>query len=79
MRKKSSTSPESPATEDFNEVVKLIPQDLTQNRTVEQIVTAFVPQVREEIIEVMGLIPQERKPEFIVEQIIDASVPQIRD
>ena len=54
----NGTSPSRQRLEDFDEVVKLIPQDLTQNRTVEQIVTAFAPQIREEIVEMIRLIPQ---------------------
>ena len=41
------------------EVVKLVSQGQAQNRTVEQSVAAFVPQIQEEVVEVIRFTPQE--------------------
>ena len=46
--------------EEIGEVVRLIPQERVQQRTVEQIVHVPVLRVVEEVAEVVRTIPQER-------------------
>ena len=56
------------------EVVRLIPQERVQQRTVEQIVHIPVPQVVEEIAEVVQIIPQERVSKRIIDRIVNVPV-----
>ena len=65
--------------EEIIEVVKLIPQDKVENRTVEHIVAAFVPQIHEDLVDVIRFIPQERISDLVVEQIVDIPDPKIRE
>ena len=48
--------------EQTTEVVKLIPQERGQNRTMEQITDVPVSQIQEQTVEVVKAIPQERVP-----------------
>ena len=50
------------------EVVKLVSQMQAQNRTVEQSVAAFVPQIQEEVVEVIRFTPQECDSDRSAEQ-----------
>ena len=71
--------------EDIVEVVRLIPQERVQQRTVEQIVHVPVPQAVEEILEVVQIILKERILERIIDRIVDVpvvmqrQVPTIQD
>ena len=56
------------------EVVRLIPQERVQKRTVEQIVHVPVPQVVEEIAEVVQIIHQERISKRVIDRIVDVPV-----
>ena len=56
------------------EVVRLIPQERFQQRTVEQIVNVTVSQVVEEIAGVVQIILQERVSKRIIDQIVDVPV-----
>ena len=56
------------------EVVRLIPQERVQQRTVEQILHVPVPQVVEEIAAVVQIILQERISKRIIDRIVDVPV-----
>ena len=56
------------------EVVRVIPQERVQQRTVEQIVDVPVPQVVEEIVEVVQIIPQGRLSVRINDRIVSVPV-----
>ena len=62
------------AVDEVVEVVRLIPQESVQQRTVEQIVRVSVPQVGEEISEVVQITPQDRISERIIDRIVDVPV-----
>ena len=55
-------------------VVRVIPQERVQQRTVEQSVHVPVPQVVGEIMEVVQITPQERISERIIDRIVDVPV-----
>ena len=57
--------------------MRLISQDRDEQRTIEQIVHATVPQIPEETARGVKVIPQELSPERIVEQIVIIYVPQV--
>ena len=56
------------------EVVRLIPQEGIQQRTVEQIVHVPVPQVAEEIAGVVQIIHRECISKRIIDRIVDVPV-----
>ena len=56
------------------EVVKIIPQEQVQQRTVEQIVDVPVQQIVDNIVDVAQIIFQERVSERVVEDIVDVLV-----
>ena len=47
-----------------------MPQERSQNRTVEQVGDVPVPLIQEEIVEVIQLVPPERISDRMVEQIV---------
>ena len=59
--------------EQLVEVPKTVPQDRIQQRTVEQIVDAPVPQAVEELAEVFRVFSQDRIQQRTLEQIIPAT------
>ena len=56
------------------EVVRQIPHERIQQRTVEQIVHVSVAQVVEEMAGVVQIIPQERVSKRIIDRIVDVPV-----
>ena len=60
--------------EEIGEVVRLIPQERVQQRTVEQIVHVPVPQVAEEIAGVVQIIHRECISKRIIDRIVDVPV-----
>ena len=63
--------------EEIVEVVKVIPQERVQQRTVKRIIDVPLRQVMEEIVGVVHCIPMESIPERVVEHIVDTQEPQI--
>ena len=60
--------------EEIVEVVRMIPRERVQRRTVEQIVHVPVPQVVEEIAGLVQMILQERISKRIIDRIVDVPV-----
>ena len=60
------------------EIVRLIPQERVQQRTVEQIVHVPVPQVVNKIAGVVQITPEERFSKRIIDRIVDVPVAMQR-
>ena len=61
------------------DVARLIHLERIQQRTAEDIVEIWVPQIQEQSLEVIKVIPQERVSIRIVEQAVDLPVLQIME
>ena len=62
--------------EQFVKCLKPCDQEIPQERIVEQITDAHVPQIMEEIVEVGKIVQQVRVQQRTVEEIVDVLVPQ---
>ena len=65
--------------EEIVEVVRQIPQEQLQGRTMEQTVAVPLPRVMEEIVKVANIGPQERVQNCTLEPLVDAPDSQIQE
>ena len=52
------------------QATRLIPQERSQQRILEELVVILVPPIQQQSVEVFKMIPQERVSERVVEQIL---------